>query len=436
MNDTQTQNLESAMDLEAFGNQTGGPSWMADLRREALERYHSSTWPTTSEEEWRRTNLSAFTFEEYGLLSGPEYGSDSTDAAPLKDASSLAGLVSWENARVTSNYLDPTVADQGVRFGRLADALSDPQVAEVVRGALERSLAVADNRLIYWHFAMLADSAVLYVPANVIVDRPFEVVYRYEGDELVHAPHMVVVLERGAQASVVRRLHSSGEGEVLLVDGSELIVEAGARLRYVNLERLNDESLYFCNDRGNVGRDGFIHRTEVALGADFVKTRYVSELTGEGADTVLNGIYFTREEQHADLRTVQQHRAAHTTSRAFYRGAVRDESHAIYQGLIQVDHEAVGTDAYLTNKNLILGEEARADSIPSLNISTDDVRCSHGSTTGKLDPAQVFYLRSRGYSEAEAKQLLVEGYFEDLIEQTPSSLHEELRGLIMDRIAE
>jgi Fe-S cluster assembly protein SufD len=128
------------------------------------------------------------------------------------------------------------------------------------------------------------------------------------------------------------------------------------------------------------------------------------------------------------------HRAPHTTSRAFYRGAVRDESHAIYQGLIQVDHEAAGTDAYLTNKNLILSDEARADSIPSLNIKTDDVRCSHGSTTGKLDENQLFYLRTRGYTEAEAKRMLVEGYFEDLILQTPELVHEELRELIMERI--
>ncbi|MFW5737569.1 MAG: Fe-S cluster assembly protein SufD [Spirochaetota bacterium] len=336
-----------------------------------------------------------------------------------------------------SAWVDPALAERGVVFGDLHGVASgDDEVAQAVRSTLERTLEEADNRLISWHLALMQSAVVLYVPANVAVEQPFEIDLRFSGDEVVAAPHLVAILERGAEATIVRRLDGAAEGEVLLVDANEFVVNEGARLKYVNLQRMNEESVYFGNDRGNVARDAHVHRTEAALGSDFVKSRYVSELTGAGADAVLNGIYFATDEQHMDLRTVQRHRAPHTTSRAFYRGAVRDESHAIYQGLIQVDHEAAGTDAYLTNKNLILSEESRADSIPSLNIATDDVRCSHGSTTGRLDATQLFYLRSRGFSEVEAKRFLVEGYFEDLIAQTPPMLHDELRELIMARIGD
>ncbi len=449
MNDTTTGDLAAVEQIGEFQRMLPGPDWLVDLRAAALGKFNASEWPTTSEEEWRRTNLSPFEFDLYRFprtcieaalppLVAPE------SETPLREG--IAGRLEVDSGAAREVRVRDDLRDAGVVFGDLASCLGDASrtggdrakgaMVEAVRGAMERSLAIADNRLQYWHFAIVSNPVVLYVPAGVRIDEPFEVALAYAGDEVVYAPHLVVVLEQESSATVVRRISSTEEGEVLLVDGSELLVGDGARLHYTDLMQMNDEALVFRNDRGNVGRDGHIHRTDAALGADFVKTRYVSELTGPGADAVLNGLYFAVDEQHMDVRTVQQHRAPHTTSRAHYRGAVGDESHAIYQGLIQVDGTARGTDAYLTNKNLILGESARADSIPSLNIKTDDVRCSHGSTTGKIDPDQVFYLGTRGYSATEALRMLVEGHFEDLIRQTPESIQDELRALIIARTPE
>ncbi len=432
MSKTETRDLVAVEDLETYQSHLRGADWLRTLRAAALERFNESQWPTMQEEEWRRTNLSPFEFEVYAL---PATRADATPPASVPAVDEWAGRLVYEDGALVGSSLRPDLAEAGVVFGDLATVAADSPAASAFRAAMEGAHAAADNRLEHWHFAMLASAAVLYVPANVAVAEPFEIDVTYGGDEVVHAPHFVVILERGADASVVRRISSSEDGEVFVVDGSELVVGDGARLRVVCLQRMNDESVVFSNDRGRLGRDAHIHRTEAALGADFVKTRYISELAGAGADAVLNGLYFTTEEQHVDVRTVQQHRAANTTSRAFYRGAVADESHAIYQGLIQVDAVGRGTDAYLTNKNLILGDEARADSIPSLNINTDDVRCSHGSTTGRLDRDQVFYLRSRGYPESEAVRILVEGYFEDLIEQTAKPVRDELRALIMARVS-
>lgn len=432
MNTTDTQSFKAVEQLDALQGELPGPDWLVELRAKAREKFEDGSWPTMQEEEWRRSNLSPFDFGAYEA----RVPAAVEQVALTAPSDGLAGRLVYEDGAPTALALDPALVERGIVFGDLHTVLASgsKQLVTKVRGALERSLDEADNRLQYWHFSMLATSAVLFVPANAAVDGIFEIVVRSNGDELVDAPHLVAIVERGGEASIVRRIESGEEGELLVVDGSELLVSEGGRLRSLTLQRMNDESIYFSFDRGNVGRDGHVHRTEAALGADFVKTRYTSELTGAGADAVLNGIYFGTNEQHTDLRTVQHHRAPHTTSRAFYRGAVRDESHAIYQGLISVDHAATGTDAYLTNKNLILGEEARADSIPSLNISTDDVRCSHGSTTGKLEDGQIFYLRSRGYTEVEAKRTLVEGYYEDLIVQTPEYVHDEIRELIAARI--
>ncbi len=433
MSKTETKDLVAVQDLAKYQPGLPGPEWLRALRALALERFNATGWPTMQEEEWRRTNLSPFEFEAYSLPAVP----DAALPAAVPAVDEWAGRLVYEDGALVGSSLRPDLAEAGVVFGDLAAAVeADSPAASAIRAAMEGAHAAADNRLEHWHFAMLASAAVLYVPANVAVAEPFEIDVTYGGDEVVHAPHLVAILERGADASVVRRISSSEEGEILVVDGSELVVGDGARLRVACLQRMNDESVVFSNDRGRLGRDAHLHRTEAALGADFVKARYISELAGAGADAVLNGLYFTTGEQHVDLRTVQQHRAANTTSRAFYRGAVADESHAIYQGLIQVDAVGRGTDAYLTNKNLILGDEARADSIPSLNINTDDVRCSHGSTTGRLDRDQVFYLRSRGYPKAEAVRILVEGYFEDLIEQTAGPVRDELRELIMARVSQ
>ena len=439
MNETETRTFTATDDLEAFQSGLAGPDWLRSLRAAAAARFAEAEWPKTSEEEWRRTNLSPFEFDAYEarpVVTATAAASAAQSLAAGLDRDDRAGVIAYRDELLETVAVDPALADRGVLFGDLCALAGDERVEGVVRATLERTLEEADNRLIAWHLALLQSAVVLYVPANVAVEKPFEIDLRFSGDEVVAAPHLVAILERGAEASIVRRLGGEDDGEMLLVDVNEFVVHEGARLRYVNLQRMNEESVYFGNDRGNVARDAQVHRTEAALGSDFVKSRYVSELTGAGADAVLNGIYFATDEQHMDLRTVQRHRAPHTTSRAFYRGAVRDESHAIYQGLIQVDHEATGTDAYLTNKNLILGEGARADSIPSLNIATDDVRCSHGSTTGRLDADQLFYLRTRGFNEVEAKRFLVEGYFEDLIAQTPTTLQDELRELIMARIGD
>lgn len=444
MDETTTSGMVAVEQLEEYQRTLSGPQWLVDLRAAARAKFHASEWPTTSEEEWRRTNLSPFEFDLYTVPSScTEADSPSPVVASHETPppEGTAGRIDVVSGAVQNVRVREDLRDAGVVFGDLASCLRKfPQeqpaasaMVGAVRSAMERSLAIADNRLEYWHFAMVANPIVLYVPAGVRIDETFEIALAFSGEEVVYAPHLVVVLGKEASATVVRRVSSTEDGEVMLVDASELLVGDGARLHYTDLMQMNEEALVFRNDRGNVGRDGHVHRTEAALGADFVKTRYVSELTGPGADAVLNGLYFARSEQHMDVRTVQQHRADHTTSRAHYRGAVSEEGHTVYQGLIQVDATARGTDAYLTNKNLVLGESARADSIPSLNIQTDDVRCSHGSTTGKIDPGQIFYLGTRGYSRAEALRMLVEGHFEDLIRQTPESIQEELRALIIAR---
>jgi len=434
MSSAETTTQSAVDDLGAIVESLGGPLWLSQLRRAAFERFASSDWPRTSEEEWRRTNLRPFEFEIY--QAAPQARFVNTSAVDsVEGPAPRAGLLKYEDGSLTSAHIAGKWDAANVFFGDVSAVPDDHVVQQMVKEHLERLLEGADNRLQYWNIALAQGIVVLYVPRNVAVDEPFEIDWQVSGDEIISAPLVVVIAERGSDVTLVRRLSGSdSEGEVLVVDGESVEVGENARLKYVVLEHLNEDSIYFLNGEGALNRDSVLHRTETAFGADFVKTRFVCTLAGAGSDAMVNGIYFAESEQHMDIRTVQRHRTPNAMSRAFYRGAVRDESHTIYQGLIDVAAKAPGTDAYLTNKNLILTEEARADSIPSLNINTDDVRCSHGSTTGKLDGGQIYYLQTRGYTNQEAQRILVEGYFEDLVTQVPEDLQDEIRALIARRI--
>jgi Fe-S cluster assembly protein SufD len=254
-------------------------------------------------------------------------------------------------------------------------------------------------------------------------------------EERLSVPQIIAALEDGARATLVERIRGSEEeGEVLVNDAADMFIGAGGLLDFLAFHDLNIDSSLFNNSTGRVERDAHLHHFVNLLGGMFSKVRTDVHLNGMGSDVRLDGLYFGYEDQHMDLRTVQYHKAKNANSRTFYKGAVKDESHSIYQGLIAVDYGCDQTDAYLTNNNLILNDGARADSIPTLQIHTDDVKASHGSTTGKIDQNQIFYLTSRGMPVAEAKLLIVEGFFEENIERAPEMLQEELRGRIAERM--
>ena len=336
---------------------------------------------------------------------------------------------------MTSATVSPAAEAQGVLFGSASrmlknNAVVEDEVTRLLAGYLDGS----DNRLQIWHASLLSDAVLLYVPAGVVVSQPFVVDAVGGGDGVVASTAVVVLVGESASVSLVRRLSSGSEGEVLYLDGTIARVADNGALGVCEIQDTNDESLLFGHGAAVVSRDARLDRTEVHAGGDFVKARFSVELTGPGADVNVNGLYCATESQHIDLRTVQNHSAPRSTSRAFYRGAVREEAHSVYQGLIRVAPEAPGTDAYLTNNNLVLSESARADSIPSLNIAIDDVKCSHGSTTGKLDENQLFYLKSRGWSDREARETLIEAFFEEVIALTPESVHELIRGLVASRM--
>ena len=439
MGNSEVSTFTGADGIHAFVETRREPEWMRDIRLRAKERFFEMGWPTAQDEEWRRTDISMYDFDAYS------YESTVHGALPEIDVpEGYAGILRFDGGESVGAGLDPELAKKGVIFTSLAHILSEEQqnhsenrraFFDHVERIMKHSATTGDNRMYAWHYALWNQGGVVYIPRNVALEKPLLIEMHQTGD-VVRFPHVAVVVEEGAEAKVIEWLSGSEEGETVVNEGFDGYVGPGGHLGYFTVHNLNIDSTTFSNGTIRVDRDATLHHFVSVFGGLLTKVRFDANLLGQGADVVLDGVYFAHEDQHMDLRTVQNHKAPHANSRTFYKGAVKDESRSVYQGLIAVDHSAVQTDAYLTNNNLILNDGSRADSIPSLEINTDDVKCSHGSTSGKIDADQLFYLQSRGYSLNEAKSMLVQGFFDEIISRLPEVIQESVREIVIERIRE
>jgi Fe-S cluster assembly protein SufD len=408
------------------------PAWMRELRSRARERFDAMSWPTTSDEEWRRTDVSGIDALSY-LPAPAAAGSMSPGAS---GPSGFAGSLKLEAGRRVELSIADAWKNSGVRLLSLDEALEEFE--KPLSDIFDEGIDAADNRFSAWHYATWSHGAFLVVPAGLEIPEPFLIDFMERGSGVLSSPHVVVVLGEAARASVIQRIDGDPEAadeRILCNAGIDLILSDAAGLQYYEAQHLGPQSLYFRHARTRGGRDSTLRHFDAALGARLVKTRIDCGLAGRGSEAYLNGVYFCREGQHMDIRTVQRHHSPSATSRAYYKGAVASGGRTVFQGLIEVDPGASGTDAYLTNRNLVLGDGARSDSIPTLRIGNNDVRCSHGSTTGRLSEEELFYLESRGLSRNEAREMLVMGYFEDLLDHAPEIYREGTLERIRSRLA-
>jgi Fe-S cluster assembly protein SufD len=244
-------------------------------------------------------------------------------------------------------------------------------------------------------------------------------------------PHTVVVVDEDAEIVLLERF-ASGDGAAGLVNGSlEVFAGARARVRVVTLQEHGDQVWHFHTQRVTTGLDTTLQSLAISLGGRFSRSVVETALRGEHGSVEMLGLYFADDGQHFDFRTLQDHVAAASTSDLLYKGALKDHSRTVYSGLIRVNEGASKTDAYQANRNLVLSDEAKADSKPELEILNNDVRCTHGSTVGQINDEELFYLQARGISRHEAERLIVKGFFEDVIGRLSNA---ELRGLLEEAI--
>lgn len=393
-----------------------GPRWLAERRTAAAERFAAAEPPTAAAEEWRYSAIADFDLASYRLANGagatsPPAGSASGDGVIGFDADTeVSAVVDVVDGQVVAVDRTAGLSAAGVFVGPLPEAASGEEMLGSV------SDAASD------YFTVLNDA---FTPVPLVVDVPDgavlegAIVVRHHTGQAGGAsfPRLVVRVGRSAQATVLDVQHSAGPG--LVVPVVELDVGQAGRLGYLNLQQHDRRAWQIAAHTARVERDASLVAASVALGGGYARTRADTRLVGRGASGDLLSVYFGSGDQILDFRTYQDHAAPDTTSNLLYKGAVGDSARSVYTGMIRVRPDARGTNAFQTNRNLKLGNDAWAESVPNLEIENNDVRCSHASAVGPVDPDQVFYLESRGVPTPVAERLIVAGFFNEVIDELP-----------------
>jgi Fe-S cluster assembly protein SufD len=326
-------------------------------------------------------------------------------------------------------------AAEGATVLPLAEAIdSHPELVEGRLGAL----APRDDPFVARNDASWRDGVLVHVPAGVQVAEPIRIELPLDEDGAAVFWRTLVVLEEGAEAEVWEHGASAGdETDALLNSVVELHVGQAATLRYVSTQDISERSWIFATQRARVERDGRLDWTALGFGSGRGKVRMETNLAGQGSEARVTGGYAGGAGQHLDFDTTQEHAAPNTNSDLAFRGVLAAGATAVWRGMIRVDPGAQGTDAFQESRNLLLSPDAHADAIPGLEIEADDVRCTHAAAIAQIDRDQLFYLTSRGLDPAEAKQLIVEGFLESLVERLAEGpVRNEVSAALARRLAE
>jgi Fe-S cluster assembly protein SufD len=419
--------------LRAIARAWGEPGWLSQFRAQAWEAFVRLPLPEPTEEAWRRTPPEWFTWE--GLVPAAEPSGAGPLPAEVLDALATepdrSGAVVNRNGAPVLVELDPALRAKGVVFTDLRTAAREHP--ELVQNFLDSVVRPSESKFTAQHAAFLSGGVFLYVPRAVEVQQPFVSVEYLDQSGVALFPHVLVVLEEGARATLVQ-LSLAPEGTDALVNSvAELAVRSSAQLRYVGLQTWSLQVREVGTVRAEVGRDASLFSLISGFGGKVVKAFVQSHLRGVGGSSEMLGAFFAADHQHYDYHTLQEHFAPHTTSDLLYKDALTDAARSIFAGLIRVHPGAQRTNAFQSNRNLILSPDAKADSKPELEIMANDLRCTHGSAVSRIDEQHVFYLQTRGLTRRQAVHMIVEGFFSEVLDRVPL---ENVRLVLEQRVAE
>jgi Fe-S cluster assembly protein SufD len=406
-----------------------GPEWLSKRRLEALERFAASPAPSPEEDLWHYSAIADLDLDRY-VPCGAESVADAgaalradawpESAALLGHIGERSGLAVVIDGTPVSCELSAEAMAAGAKLGSIfADsrgAVVLDRVSDLNRetGKQEHEPDAFDHLA----DAFMRDAVVLSVPAGVRIAHPVVIVHLLgscHNGALAPASfaRTVVELDEAGEASVVE-LFVSGSGPLLVVPVVDVFLADGAVLSYNAIQQLGAASWQLGHQRVRAGRDATVRTFTASFGGKYARFRTESVLAGQGGSAELLAAYLGDREQVHDFRTLQEHAAARTSSDLVFKGAVAGTARSVYSGLIRMRRGAKGANAFQTNRNLVLSEGAHADSVPNLDIEENDVRCSHASAVGPIDPEQRFYLEARGVPPTVAERLILLGFFEDL----------------------
>lgn len=420
-------------DYEARSARRAEPEWLARLHQHGIERFEAQGFPARTVEAWRKTDLTPVLREHFVPSSGPgQVGPDLIEkVAALGKAHRLVFVDGW---------LDSGLSDLGnLPNGLTVAPLSE--YAERLPTAIQEALgAFMDAELHPFaalNTAFFRDGIVVHVARGTTVEQPIVVVHLLtpEADRRAVYPRAVIVAEEASQICLIEHFTGADEPFALNCPVAEIVARQGANVDYYKVQEEGTGSAHLGAIHAEVSRDATVHIHSFSCGARLARTDIYANLIGPGADVTLNGLYLTTDRQYCDHHTWVNHKAEHGTTRQLFKGVLQGRSETVFDGLVKVFERAQKIDAQQQNRNLLLGKLALAHSNPRLEIHADDVKCTHGSTVGKLDDEALFYLNTRGIGLDDAQGMLTFAFANEMLKPIRlDTLYQYERQLLFQRL--
>jgi Fe-S cluster assembly protein SufD len=411
------------------------PDWVRSLRRSGQERFEQLGWPTTRQEAWRVTNVAPLVRTEFAP---PEAGREPSEDLPLVGAAGvdLGGpRLVFVDGRYASSLSSTGAGTDGVWASSLARALT--AVPGRLRPLLDRRDPAQGQAFAALNAAYHEDGAVVLADDGADAGAPIHLVFVSTGGERPTASHprTVIAAGRGSRLSVVETYVGPDDGVYWTNAVTDVFADDDARVDHYRVQLEGSRAFHVSNLHSHQSRESRCRLHQIDVGGRLVRHDVASVLDGEETECRLQGLYVINGEQHVDNHTVLDHARPHGSSRELYKGILAGDARAVFHGRILVRQDAQQTDARQSNQNLLLSESAMAHSRPQLEIYADDVKCTHGATVGRLDEDAVFYLRSRGIGDVEARNLMLHAFASEVLEQVGSDpLRAELERAIAARL--
>ncbi|WP_397473303.1 Fe-S cluster assembly protein SufD [Pusillimonas sp.] len=368
--------------------------WLAEARRRALDRFMSEGWPTTKHKDWRHTSLA---FMQQQAFDGKRGTSSGVDIEALRQGQSGHWMV----------FVDGRFEAGLSRIGDLADGVRIAPLAQVITGGESRLEAVLGDAgeggsPAALNLALAADGAYVELPARTSLSEPLHLVFIAAGNATASFPRNIVLLGQGAEAAIVEHYIGYAEQATLTNTVMQGRLEREARLTHVKVQQEQAEAFHLAAIDIQQDEGSTYESHSISFGARLARNDIATRFNGERCHTLLNGLFYADGRRHVDHHTRIDHAQPNSTSHEFYRGILDNSAQGVFTGRIQVRDGADGTDAVQRSDNLLLSRMARVTTQPELEIYADDVKCAHGATVGQIDEESLFYLRSRGLSQAHA----------------------------------
>ena len=438
--------------------QHSGPEWLTAKRKQSFDLFDTLEVPHSGVEAWKYTQVTV----DFGKLRPHPKREAVSDISALPasvqerlSSTDVGAFLVLDGPDVVyRTELPAELTERGVIFTDLKTAveqhagLVQQYLYSVVPAEVPDDTTIAapgttpskspdpsEGKFSALAAALWTNGAFVYVPRGVEVDLPLGSFRVMSEAGTYTATRTLVVAEDNAQVTFIDEQDSEDLPGSYAIGAVELVVKAGARLRYVSIQNWGKGVTHIQRQRGDVGKDATLNSLVVTMGGTLSRTEMQSHLRGQGSDSEMLALYFANEDQHFDHYTLQHHAAANAHSDLLYKGVSDDKSVGVFSGMIKVDLNAQKTDAYQKHRTLMLSSEAQNYSVPQLEINANDVRCSHGSTTGPVDQEQLFFLRSRGISKELAEKMLVTAFLEDVLGRVPlQSVVKYIEGIIAKKV--